>query len=315
MMRIFLRGYIFLLGCTLCSTLSIDKLQKSPSQHAIQSITVDDMISSGLRATAISASVFIATMVMPPIPASYASPITLNEAIVEVSETSYPILKGLDAVNFQAFSVKIGELLLNINPDKLGKSIELGMDVLDSAPSEKLDEFNIVLKEIYNADLNIDSCTLVPLPPMSIVDRFATIAVEKVDPDKLKTFQETWKPSLDALAKSKTDNSICLPSTRSSLDKLALSQANLARSFSRSETKEFTSYLGPVLKSSITPGKALALVKDAQTLAPNASQQAKKDFAAAGKKAETASQLENARNKIAEQKAQQAANKAALIKN
>lgn len=143
-MRIFLRGYIFLLGCTLCSTLSIDKFQKSPSQHAIQSITVDDMISNGLRATAISASVFVATMVMPPIPASYAAPITLNEAIVEVSETSYPILKGLDAVNFQAFSVKVGELLLNINPDKLGKSIELGMDVLDSAPPEKLDEFNIV---------------------------------------------------------------------------------------------------------------------------------------------------------------------------
>jgi hypothetical protein len=153
---------------------------------------------------------------------------------------------------------------------------------------------------------------MVPLPPMAIVDKFSNIAAENVDDEKLKTFQETWKPSLDAL--KKTDESICLPPTRASLDKLALAQADLARTFGKGESKAFASYVTPVLKQNITPGKALSLVDDAKKLAPNASPQAKKDFAAAGKKAEAASKLEVARNKLAEQKAKQAASKAALAK-
>ena len=50
---------------------------------------------------------------------------TLNEAIVEVSQTSYPILKALTAETFVPFSAKIGKLVLDIAPDKLGKSIAL----------------------------------------------------------------------------------------------------------------------------------------------------------------------------------------------
>jgi len=256
----------------------------------------------------------MASMTMPPIiPAAHAVLPTLNEAIVEVSESSYPILKALDATNFQSFSVKVGELLLRISPDKLGKSIELGIDVLDSVPASKLDDFNIVLKTEY-ADLKTDSCVLVPLPPMSIVDKFGTIAIEKVNPEKFATFKTIWKPSLDALANAKNENAICLPTSRSSLDKLALAQAELGKTFGKRETKVFQSYTGSVLKSGITIGKALTLVDDAKTLAPTASPQAKKEFAAAGKRIEAASKLEVARNDYADKKAQQAANKAALKK-
>jgi len=296
--------------------LSLDKLQRNPAatvaeRTATTTTTNLNLLSSGLRAAAISASVLVATMTMPPVPASHAAVPTLNEAIVELSETSYPILRTLDTVNFQAFSVKIGELLLDINPDKLGKSIDLGIDVLDSAPAEKLEDFNGVLKEAY-ADLSTDSCRLVPLPPATIVNRFATIAAEKVDADKLQTFRETWKQSLGALPK--TDDKICLPPTRSSLDKLALAQADLARSFGKAESKAFASYTAPILKTTIAQKKTLSLLDDAKTLAPTATPQAKKEFAAAGKKAEAASQLEIARNKVAEQKARQAINKAALAK-
>jgi hypothetical protein len=261
--------------------------------------------------TAVSLVVATAFTVLQPVcvPEALAVQPTLNEAIVEVSETSYPILRALDPTNFRDFSTKIGDLLLTINPDKLGKSIELAIDALDSVSSEKLATFNVILKDAY-ADLSVDSCTMVPLPPKTIVDKFAGVVSEKVDPDKMKVFKETWNPSLEAL--KKTDETICLPPNRASLDKLALAQADLARTFGTSETKAFVSYTGPLLKSSITVSKALSLVNDAKMMTPNASPQAKKDFAAAGKKAESASQLEVARNKIAEQKAKQAANKAAL---
>merc|ERR1719469_1450176 len=45
---------------------------------------------------------------------------SLNEVIVEVSQTSYPILKALKAETFVPFSAKIGKLVLDIAPDKLG---------------------------------------------------------------------------------------------------------------------------------------------------------------------------------------------------
>jgi len=321
------RVCLFLVGCTLCSAftsigtkqhvsralspasfLLADQTNNNEDNEAVSSSS--DLVARGLkRAAATFASVVVTASVLQPVTISHAVQPTLTEAIVEVSKTSYPILRELDPTNFREFSTKIGDVLLRINPDKLGKSIELGIDYLDSAPPEKLADFNAILKEAY-ADINTDSCKMVPLPPMSIVEKFSSLASEKVDPDKLKTFQETWKPSLEAL--KKTDESICLPANTGSLDKLALAQADLGRTFGKAETKAFGSYAGPLLKSSITPGKALSFVNDAKGLTPNASSQVKKDFAAAGKKVESASQLEMARNKMAEQKAKQAANKAAL---
>eukprot|EP00536_Pseudo-nitzschia_multiseries_P003880 jgi/Psemu1/253049/estExt_Genewise1Plus.C_620009 len=329
--QLFFVACLFLAGCTLSSGLSVDdKLPRKvvsvktnnnptlllssrteePKKNGKDATT--DFLGNGLRAAALSASVMVATMTLPPVPASHAAVPTLNEAIVELSETSYPILRQLDATNFRAFSVKIGEILLDINPTKLGKSLDLGIDVLDSVPTEQLGEFNTVLKGAF-ADLSTDACVLVPLPPMTIVDRFAAVAADTVDADKLKTFRATWQPSLDALPKA--NDKICLPPTRASLDKLALAQADLARSFGKAEIKEFTTYTGNLLKTSIPQKKALSLVDDVKSLAPNATPQAKKDFAAAGKKAETASKLEIARNKVAEQKAKAAASKAALSKS
>mmetsp|Transcript_184 Transcript_184/g.381 ORF Transcript_184/g.381 Transcript_184/m.381 type:complete len:335 (+) Transcript_184:153-1157(+) len=328
--RAILVACLILLGCKSCSGLSFGKVTKKSSVHTSIPTSLEskpgkdaadgatdlaskNVLGNGLRAAALSASLMMATMTIPPVPAAHAAVPTLNEAIVELSETSYPVLRQLDAVNFQAFSVRVGELLLEINPSKLGKSIDLGIDVLDSAPAEQLESFNTVLRGAFT-DVGTDSCTLVPLPPMSIVDRFATVAADTVDAEKLKTFRETWQPSLDALPKT-SDDKICLPPTRASLDKLALAQADLGRSFGKAETKAFASYTGSLLKTSIPQKKLLPLVDDVKTLAPRATPQVKKDFAVAGKKAETASKLEIARNKVAEQKAKAAANKAALSRS
>lgn len=318
---------LFLVGCKLCSAftsigtnnilstsfpISILSLTAEHRQKAHTTVERADSPPT-IGAVSLAIALGVATTVfVQPIPSALATPPTLNEAIVEVSATSYPILRALDPVAFREYSTNIGDLFLHndkINPDKLGKSIELGIDALDSAPSEKIADFNLVLKNAY-ADVSVDSCRMVPLPPKTVVEDFEKLASEKVDPDKLKAFTEKWSPSLEAL--KKTDESICLPPTRSTLDKLALAQADLGRAFGKAETKAFFSYTGPFLKSSITPAKALSLVNHAKTLAPGASAQAKKDFAAAAKKAESASQLELARNKVAELKAQQAANKAAL---
>mmetsp|Transcript_55653 Transcript_55653/g.64244 ORF Transcript_55653/g.64244 Transcript_55653/m.64244 type:complete len:352 (-) Transcript_55653:23-1078(-) len=305
-------------SCISCIINKVASSSSSISSFPIVSTAVDHDSKKnnnlyGYKTALLSATIFMTSLMSPStVPAAHAVLPTLNEAIVEVSESSYPILKALDATNFQAFTTKIGDLLLDRIPaDKLGKSIELAMDTLDSVSTSRLEEFNGILKVEYS-DVKVDSCTLVPLPPMSLVNKFQTLAIDKVNPDKLATFQQTWKPSLDVLANAKTENAICLPTSRSSLDKLALAQADVGKSFGKQEIKAFQAYTGPVLKSSITIGKALSFVEDAKTLAPTASPQAKKEFAAAGKRIEAASKLEVARNDYADKKAQQAANKAKL---
>ena len=133
---------------------------------------------------------------------------TLEEAIVEVSETSYPIIKALRPETFRPFSEKVANLILDIKTVKLGPSISAAADVFNSVPAATRTEFTGVVKDAFE-NLRTDSCTLVPLPPPNIVERFSAIATETVDPAKLKAFEAAWGPALGALAK--TDDAICLP--------------------------------------------------------------------------------------------------------
>ena len=62
-----------------------------------------------------------------------------EEPIVELAEASYPILKAQQAETFAPFQDKVGSLLLKkIKPEKLAKSIDLGLDALNSVPDEKV---------------------------------------------------------------------------------------------------------------------------------------------------------------------------------
>merc|ERR1740139_218506 len=226
---------------------------------------------------------------------------SLNEAIVEVSQTSYPILKALKAETFVPFSAKIGKLVLDIAPDKLGKSIDLGVDVFLSAPAEKLATLNGVVKESF-AGIEAASCTLVPLPSSAAATKFKDIATASVDAAKLKAFAEAYGPTLAALPKTEAGDFICLPPS-ASLDKLSLAQADVGRSFGAEESKRFSAYTTPVLKGAITISKVFPLLDDAKRLAPTATSQEKAAFQAAGKRIESAAKGEAQKASLARQAA------------
>lgn len=227
---------------------------------------------------------------------------TLNEAIIDVSESSYPIIQALKPETFGPFSEKLAKLVLDIKKEKLGPAIDAGLDVFASVPADKRDAFKSLVKESF-ADLKTDSCTLVPLPPASIGDKFKAIASETVDSAKLKAFDDAWSPTLSAL--SKTDSAICLPSVET-LDKLALAQADLGRSFGAAESKKFAAVATPPLKSTLSISKVLPLLDDAKKLAPSATAAQKSAFQAAGKKVEYASKQEALKVKMAALKEAQA---------
>jgi len=193
-----------------------------------------------------------------------------------------------------AVSEKVANLILDINPDELGNAISLGIDVLNSVPAEKLTAFDKELTDAF-ADLKVDSCTLVPLPPAALATRFQSIAILNVDKFKLLSVDTKWGTELNKLAK--TESAICLPSV-DALGKLALAQAEVGRAFGAEESARFVAYATPLLKSTISIGKVLPLVNDAKDLAlTTATPKERAAFEAAGKKIEILSRQEAARQR------------------
>jgi len=223
----------------------------------------------------------------------------LDDAIVEVSESSYPIIKKLNAEKFVPFSEKIGNLFLDIKPEKLGKAIDLSIDVFNSVPDEKLAPLKATIKESF-ADLKTDSCTLVPLPSAATADRYKAIAEQNVAPEKIKAFAEKWGDALQSL--SKTDGAICLPSS-AALDKLSLAQAEVGKSFGAEESKKFAAFAEPLVRAKLGMGTVLSLAGDAKGLTPTATAEESGAFQSAGKKIERIAKEERTRQLQAEARA------------
>ncbi len=235
--------------------------------------------------TAVVAALCSAQLLAAP---AFAVPPTLQEAIIETSEAAYPVLKVLPADSFPAFATKIGDLFLGFKPDKLSKSIDLGVDLFLSVPEADLTTFNGVVKDAFDG-LKPDSCDLVPLPPPSLVQKFtSSVGFAGADAGKLKAFDEKWGPTLKALAKTDDGAKICLPAAEK-LDKLAIAQAKLAKSFGADEAKAFGTYFGGVAKASIQPGKVFPLVGEAQKQTMGADLKARQRLKTAGATLETVS--------------------------
>lgn len=220
----------------------------------------------------------------------------INDAIIESSHASYPILKALDATKLAPISEKIGGILLDIDPEKLARSIDLGLNLYNSVPPEKVTSFNAVVEEAFGA-LKTDACDLVPLPPIYLVDKLqSSKAVSLADPNKFKAFDEKWGRTLKLLPK--TESSICLPSV-DSLEKLALAQADVGRSLvSSPEAPRFAKYTVSMLKSSVPPAKVVPLIKLADQLQYGGSTYPERArFGKAATSLEKASKAEFARQK------------------
>ncbi len=232
----------------------------------------------------------------------------LDDVIVETTEASYPILRALEPAPFQGWTSLIGKLIFEIDSAKLGPAIDLLADVYNLVPDAEVLTFNSALDEAF-AGLKPDVCELVPLPDASLGNRLTAIATQTVDPSKLKSVATKWQKTLDALPK--TDSSICLP-TVGSLDKLAVAQANLGRSFDYGAVKRFNEYTFPMLKSEVKlTDETLALLRGAQVQADGATFKEKTAFQNALKKLEAASKKEKEKAALARARVDAAAKAAA----
>lgn len=248
------------------------RLDSSCLQRAVQ---------SALLTAACSVSLLTTTPAL-------ALPPTIEAVAVETSQAAYPILTSLDE-RFPPFTELIAKLILDIPPAKVGPAIGLGIDAFLSVPSEKIAVFESVVKDSF-ADLQTDSCTLVPLPPPSVASRFGAVAGKTVEQGKLQAFDTAWGGTLNAL--KKTDAAICLPPS-AALDRLTLAQIEVGRGFGYDEKKRFLDYTATMLKGELSlTDEVLALANAAKSQAPDASVKQKNAFKKAGDKLESAAKRE-----------------------
>ena len=147
----------------------------------------------------------------------------LDDAILEVADSSYPIIKTLNPTTFSPFVDKIGDVVLKVKPDKLGKAVDAGIDYFLSIPDDKVQATNAAVKEA------VSSCSgdKVPLPSSALFAKLTSSpAFSNVDAAKLKAFAAEAKPAVDALAVK--DDLVCLPSVEA-LKKVSLAQAEAAK--------------------------------------------------------------------------------------
>ena len=77
-----------------------------------------------------------------------------------MSQSSYPIIGALQKETFVPFTDKIANLILAIPEPKLGKALDLGIDVLLTAKPEPLSSLTALVKESYKV-------AALPPPPIS----------------------------------------------------------------------------------------------------------------------------------------------------
>jgi hypothetical protein len=203
----------------------------------------------------------------------------LDDAVAEVSDSAYPVLRALKPETFGPFVTKVGDLVLKaVPPAKLSKAVDQGLDYFLSVPPAKVGAVASATKEAFSG-LSVDTCVLVPLPPAALFNKFvAADAVAQVDAAKLKSFAEEARGVVSAIPRK--GDLACLPPS-AALTKAALAQADAAAAADPAAAKAFGKAAGAALKS-IPPGQLFPLAGDANQLTRGASLDERQRFKKAG---------------------------------
>jgi len=194
---------------------------QSPPQRTILSNIVDKCATGILCAG-------IAVLVGTQQPANAATDTvegSLANAIVQISDTSYPVFASLSDEGVTSFSNKVERLVTKKIPAaKASAAIERGIDAFMGIPNDKLEKWTATLKQSYDG-VSSDSCNSIPIPVETIGRLADSEAFKMVPATKFKALEEKYAPSNQAIPKTKT--AVCLPANEQGLEKLWIGQTEL----------------------------------------------------------------------------------------
>ena len=179
---------------------------------------------------------------------------SLETAIIEASDATYPVLQSLTPENISPLSNKIASILANKIPaEKLARALDGTANTLLSIPDDKLEKFVGTVKNSYQ-DISIESCSTIPFPANAASLVSGSEAVSKLDVEKVqKVADKVISPITQSIPQS-AEKGICLPS-KEGLEQIWIGQTKLALSIPTPIKQQFSADLVPAVKSIPSAGK------------------------------------------------------------
>jgi hypothetical protein len=215
-------------------------------------------------------------------PAGAASDIvygSLETAIIDASDATYPVLKSLTAETVSPLANKIATLVTTkITPAKLTTAIESGANALLSIPDDKLDKFTATVKESYEG-VSGDSCNSIPLP-IDAINALTPSATSSLDATKLEQVTKKLASTAQAIPFTSTSG-ICLPSSKEGLEKLWIGQTELVIGIPKASKQDLVAKAGAAVKSIPNPD-LLRVLPDAKKVLKGVDPKTAKKFETTG---------------------------------
>eukprot|EP00550_Attheya_septentrionalis_P005938 CAMPEP_0198290076 /NCGR_PEP_ID=MMETSP1449-20131203/8057_1 /TAXON_ID=420275 /ORGANISM="Attheya septentrionalis, Strain CCMP2084" /LENGTH=232 /DNA_ID=CAMNT_0043988511 /DNA_START=157 /DNA_END=855 /DNA_ORIENTATION=+ len=185
---------------------------------------------------------------------------SLETAIIQASDATYPVLKALTPETTGPLANKIAKLLTSKVPaEKLATALDSTADTLLSIPDDKLAKFVATVKTSYQ-DISSDSCQSIPFPADAANVVLGSEAVSKLSSEKVQQVAGKIAPLVSAVPAS--TGGICLPS-KEGLEQVWIGQTQLVLSIPTPIKQQLAANIAPAAKS-IPSAELLRLLPDAK---------------------------------------------------
>ena len=225
---------------------SVECFQQVNFQKNIQQ-TVSEAFSNGIAVCVVAGSLLVAN----PQPAVGVSDDvfgTLETAIIEASDATYPVLQSLTGEKVSPLANKIANIVTTKIPaERLTTALDSTANTLLNIPDDKLDTFVETVKNSYQG-ISVDSCSSIPFPTAAASKISSSEGITKLNSEKV---QQVTDKVISPLAKTvpfSEEKGICLPS-KEGLEQVWIGQTKLVLSIPTPAKQQLVSDLVPAVKS------------------------------------------------------------------
>ena len=202
---------------------------------------------------------------------------SLEAAIVEASDATYPVLKSLSAETVSPLTTKIVSLVnKKMDRSKLEKAVESAADAVLGIDTDKVDKFTTRVKSAYDGASG-NACDTIPIAASNV---FSDI-ISGVESSHLADAQGKVAAALQAIPKS-SSGELCLPASKEGLEQLWFGQTELIFNIPTPLKKEFAASTSAAV-GSVPNADLLRLLPDAKKVLKGVDTKTAVKFETAGK--------------------------------
>ena len=215
---------------------------------------------------------------------------TLAAAIVQVSNTGYPVLTSIEDVS--PLTSKLADIVdKKMSPFKAAEALDQGIDTFLSIPDANIQTFAGVLKSSY-AGVSGESCQTLR-GTAAAANQFASLSVvQGLDATKVQALGDKFAAANQAVPHNQQSGDICWPASRTKLADILVGQTELTFRGIPEDSPEAKAFVYSLKRAvgSVKPADLVPLLPEAKKTFGNVDAKTSKQFQMAGSALERAFQ-------------------------